>query len=212
MITWAPRLVAHWVRIRPTPPAPACSSTVSPDCTGYTDLISKWAVIPLRIAAAATSDGHRIRHRGNDIDGCDTVLGVGADGVGGRDPVTHTQRGHAFTHRCHRARHFGAEDERQFVRIQPRPKIGVDEIHADRLGLDHHLAGPGGGLRLVDQGKDLRSAGVLDFNRVHVQAFQSAATAAVDGFSDNSSPRSRCGDAQHAFPGGESWWGPGRTL
>ena len=55
-MTWAPRLVAHWVSIRPTPPVPACSSTVSPDCTGYTDLISKCAVIPLRIAAAATSE------------------------------------------------------------------------------------------------------------------------------------------------------------
>ncbi len=58
------------------------------------------------------------------------------------------------------------------MRIQPRPEIGVDEIHADRLGLDHHLTGPGGGLRLVDEGKDFRSAGVLDINRVHVQAFQ----------------------------------------
>ena len=54
-MTRAPRLVAHWVRIRPTPPAPACTSTVSPSWTGNADLISRWAVMPLRIAAAATS-------------------------------------------------------------------------------------------------------------------------------------------------------------
>ena len=48
------------------------------------------------------------------------------------------------------------------MRIQPRPEVGVDEIHADRLGLDHHLAGLRGRLRLVDEGKNLRSAGVLD--------------------------------------------------
>ena len=31
VITDVARLVAHCVRIRPTPPAPACTSTVSPD-------------------------------------------------------------------------------------------------------------------------------------------------------------------------------------
>src|SRR6202012_539719 len=44
VITRAPRLVAHCVRINPTPPAPACSKTVSPESTGYTDLMSRWAV------------------------------------------------------------------------------------------------------------------------------------------------------------------------
>ena len=37
VITLVPRLVAHWVRIRPTPPAPACTRIVSSDCTAYTD-------------------------------------------------------------------------------------------------------------------------------------------------------------------------------
>src|SRR5271155_2067145 len=55
LMTRAPRLVAHWVRINPTPPAPACSRTVSPEQTGYTDLISRWAVWPFTIADAATS-------------------------------------------------------------------------------------------------------------------------------------------------------------
>jgi hypothetical protein len=51
----APRLVAHCVSIRPTPPVPACNSTVSSGYTGYTDLISKWGVMPLM-------------HRSNSID------------------------------------------------------------------------------------------------------------------------------------------------
>jgi hypothetical protein len=55
VMTRAPRLVAHWVRIRPAPPAPACTSTVSPFLTGKTELISRWAVMPLGIAAAATA-------------------------------------------------------------------------------------------------------------------------------------------------------------
>jgi hypothetical protein len=119
--------------------------------------------------------GHSIRHRRNDIGWRDTVFGVGADGVGGRDPVTHAQRGHTLTHRGDGAGHFGAEDERQFMRIQPRPEIRVDEIHADRLGFDRHLTGSGGGLRFLDVRKDFRAAGSLDLNRLHGQTFQHSA-------------------------------------
>ena len=142
---------------------------------------------------------HRIRHRRNDIGSCDAVLGVGADGVGGRDPVTHKRCGHAFAHRRNGAGHFGAEDERQSMRIQARPEIGVDEVHADRLGLDQHLTGPGGGMRFLDEGKDLRSAGVLDLNRVHVQAFQcSVRPLSMDSVTTRAAWR--CGDVQREMP------------
>ncbi|SKV33807.1 Uncharacterised protein [Mycobacteroides abscessus subsp. abscessus] len=34
VMTLTPRYVAHWVSSRPMPPAPACTSTVSPAATG----------------------------------------------------------------------------------------------------------------------------------------------------------------------------------
>jgi hypothetical protein len=116
--------------------------------------------------------GDRIRDRRNAVGWCDTVLGIGADGVGGRHLVTHARCGHAFAHRRNGAGHLGTEDERQLMWVRSRPKVGVDEIDADRLGFDQHLTGPGGGPRLLHVGKDLRSAGFLDFDRVHAQAFQ----------------------------------------
>ena len=66
---------------------------------------------------------------------------------------------HALADRGDGAGDFGAENKRQVVRIEPGPEVRVDEIHADRFGLDQHLAGPGGGLRPLDEGKDVRSAG-----------------------------------------------------
>jgi hypothetical protein len=100
---------------------------------------------------------------------------------------------------------------RQENSSQSRSEIGVDEIHADRLGLDQHLTGPGGGVRLLDEGKDLRSAGVLDFNRVHVQAFhRDMRSPSMD--SPTTATASRCNgyNVCHALPsGGEFCWGAG---
>jgi hypothetical protein len=57
------------------------------------------------------------------------------------------------------------------VRIQLGPEVGVDEVHAARLGFDQHLARAGGGPRLVDVGQDFWSAGFGDFNGVHADLF-----------------------------------------
>jgi hypothetical protein len=62
--------------------------------------------------------GHRIWHHRHDVGWCKAVLGVGADGVGGRDPFTEAQCGHALAHRSDGAGHFGTEDERHFMRIE----------------------------------------------------------------------------------------------
>jgi hypothetical protein len=70
------------------------------------------------------------------------------------------------------------------MRIRPRPEIGVDEIHADRLGLDQHLTGPGGGPRLLDERKVFRSAGLLD-SIAYMVKHSNAGPIAVHGFSDN---------------------------
>ena len=42
------------------------------------------------------------------------------------------------------AAHLVADDERHLPRVLPGPEVGVEEVHADRLGLDQHLAGAGG--------------------------------------------------------------------
>ena len=73
-MTRAPRLFAHWVRIRLTPPAP----------------------------------------------------GVQQHGVALLDRI------------------YGL-DEQKFPRIQPRPEISVDEVHADRFGFDQHFTPTGEG-------------------------------------------------------------------
>ena len=182
-MTWAPRLVAHCVRIRPTRPAPACSSTVSPGCTEYTDLMSRWAVTPWgsqprrrrmspypaptqrhRPMRHCTRRRHHWRRRSR--------------------PFHHTRCPHAINHLRHGLGHLGAEDERQLMRIQLRPEIGVDEIHAGRLGLDHHLTRSGGGLRLVDERRTSvrRCARHQSRARASIPARHAAA---VDGFSDN---------------------------
>jgi hypothetical protein len=67
----------------------------------------------------------------------------------------------------HDAAHLVAEDERHLARILTGPEIGVEEVDADRLGLDHHLARSGCGLRLLDVGQNFGSAGLGDFNGVH---------------------------------------------
>ena len=147
-MTWAPRLGRPLGQYQTHPAGPGVQQHRVAGLHGIHRLDQQVGGHALEDRRRGDVGGHRIRHRRNDIGWRDTVFGVGADGVGGRDPVTHTQRGHALTHRCHGAGHFGAEDERQFMRIQPRPEIGVDEIHADRLGLDQHLAGPGEGCGL----------------------------------------------------------------
>ena len=52
-ITVAPRWCAHWARIRPTPPAAACSRMVSPRSMRMVCRSSIWAVMPFNIMAAA---------------------------------------------------------------------------------------------------------------------------------------------------------------
>ena len=166
-MTRAPRLVAHWVRIRPTPPAPACTSTVSPSWTGNTDLISRCAVMPFKIAAAATSVVTPSGTRRNDIGCRNAVFGVGADCVGGGNSVAYPQRSHPVAYCCDGAAHFCAKDEWKFVRIRTRPEVGIDEIHADRLGFDQHLALPRRRRRLLHIPQYFGAARFGDFDGVH---------------------------------------------
>ena len=60
------------------------------------------------------------------------------------------------------------------MRVQPGPEVGVDEIHADRLGFDQHLARAGGGLRQIDIVEDLWPTVLGDFDGLHIAYFHGA--------------------------------------
>jgi hypothetical protein len=103
--------------------------------------------------------GHAFQERrGSDIRGhtcwqlrdefgwCNAVFSVGPHGIRGGHPVSHLQSGHPGAHGFDGAGDLGAEHERQLVRIQPRSKVGIDEVHADRLGFDQYLTDAGGRL------------------------------------------------------------------
>ena len=85
----------------------------------------------------------------------------------GDHPVADTECGDIVADGFDRSADFQAEDERKLARVQARPEIGVDEVDADGLGLDQHLAGPRGGGRPLDVLQDFWSAGFGDFNCVH---------------------------------------------
>jgi hypothetical protein len=69
--------------------------------------------------------------------------GVGADGVGGCHPLAEQLRREPVANCFDGAAHLSAEEEWQSVRIPPGTEVGVDEMHADRLGFDQHLTRAG---------------------------------------------------------------------
>ena len=85
-----------------------------------------------------------------------------------QDHVAIIDHGHVVADGRDRAAHLHAEHERQFPRVLPRPEVGVDVVDADRVGLDQHLIGAGGGLRPLDVLQNLGTTGLGDFDCVHV--------------------------------------------
>jgi len=96
------------------------------------------------------------------------IFGVGTDCVGGGNSIAYPQRGHPVAYRLDRAAYLRAEDERELVRIGTRPEVGVDEIHADRLGFDQHLAQPRRRLRLFHILQYVGAARFGDFDGIHL--------------------------------------------
>ncbi len=99
---------------------------------------------------------HAVGHVGDEIGWGNAEVGVGAGGVRGHHAVTDGQCGHVVADGGDGAAHLGPDDERQLARIQAGPEVGVDEVDADRLGLDQYLAGAGGGLEAVRRSSGLR--------------------------------------------------------
>ena len=80
------------------------------------------------------------------------------------DAVAHTNHGHALAHRLDYAGAFHTQPRRQRLRIQPRAKIDVDEVHADRFVAHARLAGPRCAHLNVHQFHHFRAADAVDAN------------------------------------------------
>jgi hypothetical protein len=156
VMTRAPRLVAHWVRIRPTP------------------VLDRIYRLDQQVRCHAFQDrgrgdvcGDSIWHQRNDIGYRNAVFGVGTDCVGGGNSIAYPQRSHLVAYCCDGAADFCAKDEWKFPRVQPGPEISVDEVHADCFGLDQHFTPTGRGPRLVDVPQDFGSTRFGDFDGMH---------------------------------------------
>ena len=114
-----------------------------------------------RVGAQARRDGHRAVGREEH------VLGVGAEHVRPRDPVSLAEEGHARPHGGHDARALHARDERQRVRVEAGAVVDVDEVDAGRLHPDHDLPGSGRRDGHVGETQHVGPAKALDSNRLH---------------------------------------------
>jgi hypothetical protein len=104
------------------------------------------------------------------IGGHDAALGVGAGDVGVGDTVADADLGHVRTDGDDGAGGLEAERSRHGVRIEAGPEVDVDEVHARGLDRDHHLASAGGGLGHVLEAERLRSAGLVNTDRLHASS------------------------------------------
>ena len=104
--------------------------------------------------------------------GHDEPLGVGARRrSSGGDAVAGREAGHTFTDLEHRARGLGARNERRGHLVHAAALVDLDEVDADRGGLDEQLAGRGP--RMLDLSK-LEHFGPTDLvhhNRTHLCPF-----------------------------------------
>jgi len=97
---------------------------------------------PLQQRRGRDIAGDRVRHVCHQRRWRDGVFGISPDRVGARHPIPHLHRRHVVTDRRNGAAHLAAEDERQLVRVHPRPEVGVDEVDPDGIRLDQHLPLP----------------------------------------------------------------------
>jgi len=137
VMTRAPRLVAHWVRIRPTP------------------VLDRIYRLDQQVRCHAFQDrgrgdirGDCVWHERNDIGCRNAVFGVGSARVGGGNSVAYPQRRHPVVPCLDRVADLRAE-------------------HEPSLGFDQHLARPGPGPRRVDVLQDFGSTGCGDFDGMH---------------------------------------------
>src|ERR1700744_95087 len=98
---------------------------------------------------------------------CGSEFGVSPRRRSGHHPVVDARLRHTVADRGDRPGDFGPQHEWQLARVCPGAEIGVDEVDADRLGLDQHLARTGGGRWLLDIAQDFRTAVFRDFDYAH---------------------------------------------
>ena len=102
--------------------------------------------MPFSSDAAATSASTPSGTYATKSAGATQYSAYAAVGLRGDHAVADLQRRDVVADRLDGAAHLVADDERHLPRVLPGPEIGVEEVHADGLGLDQHLARAGGGL------------------------------------------------------------------
>lgn len=122
---------------------------------------------PLQERRGGNIEADPVGYSRDEIDWRNAVFRIGTDSVGAGNPVADMKRRNPVAHRGDCSGDLGAKDKPQFVWIQPRPEVGVNKVHADRLGFDQHLARAGEGPRPVDVVEDFWSAVLGDFNGMH---------------------------------------------
>ena len=143
-MTVAPKALPSWIAAEPTPPAPACTSSVSPGCSRARSTRLNQLEMERVVQRGALGIAQPVgdQHRAGRVD--DRVLGeaaVGAHRDADDAPPDQVLRARAGA--LDDAHRFHARDERRLQR-HDRPAsahdVGVVEVHAERRHLDAHLA------------------------------------------------------------------------
>src|SRR5437867_729441 len=113
---------------------------------------------------------HAIRHPHRAIGRHGGNLGVGSLRPGPHDALAARELGHARPGLLDGPGSFLAENRGERQRIEPAALIGVDEVHARCRDAHAHLPGGSGGIRHVFVAQHLRTAVLVDADRLHACA------------------------------------------
>ena len=159
-MTVRPSSFAHCETMSPTPPAAACTRTMSPARSGQTRRIRYADVSPRIVIAAAVSQEISARQLDQRRRRDDPLGAVRAERVE-EARVGHAVAGHDVRHavadRLDDAGRLDAHAVRQRNRIETRAEVRVGEIEADGDVPKPRLAGPGRRRRRLPRAAALRA-------------------------------------------------------
>ena len=131
-MTVAPRCLAHWQAIEPTPPAAAWKRIVSPgfNAIGLAEQILRGEALEHHRGGLLIADA--VGHLDQPAGGDQPRLGIGADRrIAVSDAIADFEVGDVGPELFDHAGAFIAEHRRQRQRVDAAAIVGVDEIEAD---------------------------------------------------------------------------------
>ena len=166
-MTRAPLALASCVSSSPTPPAAACTTTVSPGWTAYVEFEQVVRGHPLQQRAGGDVVRQGVGHRHGRRRADDHLLRVAPRPLRPRDPLAEAQVRHIRTDGRDDAASLGAEHERRGHRVQAGSLIDVGEVDACRSYVYPDLAGPWLRDRPILDLENLGPAGLGDDHCAH---------------------------------------------